>query len=89
MQHFHSHESLKKLLLEYFEEVELRGNENEPQLYAIASRPRKLPRQKIEDAINVEFNMEYPGDYRHDRHGKLVAAIMQAIEKERGFADKS
>ncbi len=89
MQHFHSHESLKKLLLEYFEEVELRGNENEPQLYAIASRPRLLPRKKIEDAINVEFNMEYPGNYRHNRQGKLVAAIMQAIEKERGFADKS
>lgn len=60
MQHFHTHDSLRNLLLEYFENVEIKGRESEVQLYAIASHPRKLPRTKVEKAINVEFNMEYP-----------------------------
>ena len=85
MQHFHTHDSLRNLLLEYFEHVELRGSEGEPQLYAIASNPRRLPRQKVLDALNTEFNMEYPGGYRHNLHAKLVEIIMQSIERERGF----
>jgi ParB family chromosome partitioning protein len=85
MQHFHTHDSLRNLLLEYFENVEIKGRESEVQLYAIASHPRKLPRTKVEEAINVEFNMEYPGNYHHNMHGELVAEIMQNIEKERSF----
>ena len=85
MQHFHTHDSLRDLLLEYFENVEIKGRESEVQLYAIASHPRKLPRTKVEEAINVEFNMEYPGNYRHNKHEKLTAELMQRIESERGF----
>lgn len=85
MQHFHTHESLKGLLMQYFETVELKGSESEAQLYAIASRPRKLPRTKVEEAINVEFNMEYPGNYHHNMHHELVEEMMQNIERERGF----
>ena len=85
MQHFHTHDSLRNLLLEYFENVEIKGRESEVQLYAIASHPRKLPRTKVEEAINVEFNMEYPGNYHHNMHGELVAEIMQNIEQERSF----
>ena len=85
MQHFHTHDSLRNLLLEYFENVEIKGRESEVQLYAIASHPRKLPRAKVEEAINVEFNMEYPGNYHHNMHGELVVEIMQNIERERSF----
>ena len=85
MQHFHTHDSLRNLLLEYFENVEIKGRESEVQLYAIASHPRKLPRTKVEKAINVEFNMEYPGNYHHNMHGELVAEVMQNIERERSF----
>lgn len=86
MQHFHTHESLRKLLLQYFEQVEIHGGEGEPQIYAVASIPRKLPRAKVEEAVNVEFNMEYPGDYRHNRHEPLVKALLKALEEARGFA---
>ncbi len=34
---------------------------------------------------NTEFNMEYPGGYRHNLHAKLVEIIMQSIERERRF----
>lgn len=85
MQHFHTHESLKGLLMQYFETVELKGSESEAQLYAHAARPRKLARDKVEKALNVEFNMEYPGNYYHNRHQELVEAILQALEGERGF----
>ena len=85
MQHFHTHESLRKLLLQYFEQVEIHGGEGEPQIYAVASIPRKLPRSKVEEAVNVEFNMEYPGDYRHNRHEPLVKALLKALEEARGF----
>jgi len=87
MQHFHTHETLRELLLQYFERVEFYGSDSLPQLYAIAYHPRKLGRAKIEEAINTEFNMEYPGNYRHNRHGELVAEIMQNIGRERGFAE--
>ena len=85
MQHFHTHESLRELLLQYFEKVEFFGSDSLPQLYAIAYHPKKLSREKIEEAINTEFNMEYPGNYRHNKHEKLTAELMQRIESERGF----
>ena len=85
MQHFHSRESLKDLLLQYFAKVEVIGSGGEPQLYAIASAPLRLPRAKVEEALNVEFNMEYPGDYRHNRHWALVQCLLGKLEAERGF----
>lgn len=87
MQHFHTHESLRNLLLQYFEKVEIYGSECEPQLYAVASIPRKLPRAKVQEAVSLEFNMEYPGNYHHNRHGELVDKVMQLVESERGFVE--
>lgn len=82
MQHFHSHESLRKLLEEYFYKVEMRGTENDSQIYAVASCPRPLSTEKIVEAVNAEFNMEYPGNYHHNRHDKLVITLMEEVKKK-------
>lgn len=89
MQHFHTHDTLRELLSQYFENVEIRGSQHEPQIYAIASIPRELPREKVVDAINTEFNMEYPGNYRHNKHSPLVDVILSLLENERNFANIS
>ena len=86
MQHFHTHETLRTLLLQYFGKVDIHGSQSEPQIYAIASYPRLLDHDKVTEALNVEFNMEYPGDYHHNMHHELVETLCQALEKERGFA---
>lgn len=84
MQHLHTLDSLKNLLLQYFENVEtFNGNS---QIYAIASCPRNLDRAKVEAAINEEFNMEYPGNYRHNRHGELVKNLLDKLEAANRFA---
>ena len=89
MQHFHTHDTLRELLLQYFENVEIRGSQHESQIYAIASIPREQPREKVVDAINTEFNMEYPGNYRHNMHSPLVDVILSLLESERNFANVS
>lgn len=84
MQHLHTLDSLKNLLLQYFENVEtFNGNS---QIYAIASCPRNLDRAKVEAAINEEFNMEYPGNYHHNRHGELVKNLLAKLEEANRFA---
>ncbi len=84
MQHFHTFSSLKKLLLGYFEDVEVMGVRSASQIYAIARKPLPLDRGKVLDALNVEFDMEYPGGYRHHQHHGLVDAIIKRLdERER------
>lgn len=79
MQRFHSEETLKALLYKYFKEVKVLYK-NDTAFQVLCKKPRKLPKEQYEKALNVEFNMEYPGNYRHNRHEKLVETILKNVE---------
>ncbi len=80
MQHFHSAESLEALLKEYFGKVQVSGKKASSQIYAVASDPLPLPREKVLAALNTEFNMEYPNGYRHHQHEEIVATLMKLYD---------
>ena len=60
----------------YFEEVKVYDSDM-TQLFAICKKPRKLPLIEYEKALNTEFNMEYPGGYKHNKQEKIVKTIME------------
>jgi len=76
LQKFNDSKMLYKLMKKYFEEVKVYDSDK-VQLFAICKKPRKLPLAEYEKALNIEFNMEYPGRYRHNKHEKIVKTIME------------
>ncbi len=82
MQHFHTEESLVELCSQYFHDVEILPKSSS-QIYTISRRPKKLSEEKYREALNIEFNMEYPNNYRHNQHEKLVELIIACLKEER------
>lgn len=75
MQKFNSAKMLYDLLSKYFAEVKVIDN-NPTQLFAICKKPKRLDKAEYEKALNIEFNMEYPNGYKHNKHEKIVEAIL-------------
>ncbi len=80
MQHFHTSESLTVLLLKYFKKVEMIITHG-TQLVAKCEGPKNLSLSRYEAALEVEFNMEYPGNFHHNRHGKLISTLIESLKK--------
>ncbi len=76
MQKFNSGKMLKELCSKYFDEVKVIDNTTS-QIFAICKKPKKLDIKEYEKALNIEFNMEYPNNYRHNKHEKIVKAILK------------
>ncbi|SHF23196.1 Methyltransferase domain-containing protein [Seinonella peptonophila] len=83
LQHFHDHTSLKRLCKRYFNQVEIFGAKSGANVYAVCKSPKLLPLNEYQEALNEEFNMVYPGGYRHNKHQRIVELI-QKFAKERG-----
>ena len=79
MQKFHTQETLHDLLSRYFEEVHI--FKEGTALLSYCRKPKQLPMSHYKNALDTEFNMEYPNDYRHNKHEKLVATLLKAIEE--------
>ena len=78
-QRFTTKAQLKKELLPYFNEVEVYGNETRSNIYAICKKPKRFSEEEYRKALNIELNMEYPNDYRHNRHTNLVTSILKEL----------
>ena len=76
LQKFNDTKMLYKLMKKYFDEVKVYDSDK-VQLFAICRKPKKLPLKEYEQALSIEFNMEYPGGYRHNKHEKIVKTIME------------
>lgn len=83
MQHFHTYETLYNLISKYFYDVEVLGDKGASQIYCIANNPKRIDEAYVDKALNIEFNMEYPNNYRHNKHEKLVELIKQNLKTER------
>lgn len=75
LQKFHTKQSFEKLLLNYFEVVNVMEKTNS-QLWAICKKPISMGIKRYKKALDIEFNLEYPGGVRHNKHEELVKAIL-------------
>lgn len=80
MQHFHSTDSFEKVLKRYFDEVNLAGKKNGAMQF-ICKKPRNLTKEKYKKALDIEFNMEYPNNFRHNKHKGIVKNILNELDK--------
>lgn len=78
-QRFSTKESLHEELNKYFEEVTILGNEKKSNIYAICKKPIRYPIKDYKKVLNIEFNMEYPNGFKHNKHKKLVKTILENI----------
>ncbi|MFF0741549.1 ParB N-terminal domain-containing protein [Streptomyces sp. NPDC004111] len=76
---YHTPESLRGLLLRYFEDVQL-SDTSRATVKAVCRKPRAFPVEEYEEAFHNEFNMPYPNDYRHDKHEGIVAILIELIK---------
>lgn len=79
LQKFHSKETLTELLLRYFDYVSV-DDRDASQLKAVCKYPKKLDTERYKKALDIEFNLEYPNNYRHNKHHELVNTILDVIE---------
>lgn len=81
MQRFHTPQSLHDLMSQYFGEVRVMGNATGSNIWAECRHPLPLERDTRRTALEAEFNMEYPGGYRHNRHKPLIEALLKACDE--------
>lgn len=79
LQKFHSKKTLTELLLRYFDYVSV-DDRDASQLKAVCKYPKKLDTERYKKALDIEFNLEYPNNYRHNKHHELVNTILDVIE---------
>ena len=77
MQRFHSVDSLRDILIQYFDEVHVYDHKRSD-IWAVCRGPKKLPDIPQKNALEVEFNMEYPSG-RHDQHEAIVDILMRMV----------
>ncbi|MFI1182526.1 ParB N-terminal domain-containing protein [Streptomyces sp. NPDC020799] len=77
---FHTPETLRELLLEYFEEVEL-SETHRANIKARCRGPQVFPIEDYREAFDNEFNMPYPDGYRHNKHKGIVEILIELIKE--------
>lgn len=77
LQHFHTIESLTALVSRYFTDV--RVFERDKAVVAYCAGPRAIPPAVLRASLEIEFNMEYPGGFHHDRQGPLVELLLAMV----------
>lgn len=79
-QRFTTKENLSNELNKYFQEVTVLGNENKSNIYAICKKPLRYPIKDYNKVLKIEFNMEYPNGFKHNKHKKLVKTILETLD---------
>lgn len=78
MQKFNSAKMLHELLSKYFDEVKVIDNKL-TQLFAICKKPKRFTEAEYKKALDIEFNMEYPNGYKHNKHEMIVGSILKEL----------
>ena len=78
MQKFNDGKMLYKLMSKYFHEVKIYDNTTS-QIFAMCKKPKRFSKEEYERALNIEFNMEYPNGYKHNKHKKIVETILNNL----------
>ncbi len=75
LQKFQDKNSLNKLLNKYFDKVQV-IDKHKNQLWAICKKPKRFEKSKYFKALDIEFNLEYPNSYKHNKQKKIVETIL-------------
>lgn len=82
---FHTPDSLEPLLRGYFSEVHI-SDRSGANIKAVCKGPLPLAVEEYRKAFEEEFNMPYPNDFRHHRHGQLAENLIKFVmERNRSF----
>ncbi|MER5639397.1 ParB N-terminal domain-containing protein [Kitasatospora sp. NPDC002227] len=73
---FHTPDTLEALLEPYFEHVTI-SDVSDSNLKAVCKGPRVLPESDYRKALEEEFNMPYPNDFRHGKHSEMVEFLIK------------
>lgn len=77
MQHFHTLETLKELLDRYYDDVSVfRGKKSQSNIYAVCQQPKPIDIDYLSTALEFELNMEYPNNYKHNKHNRLKSLVI-------------
>lgn len=77
---FHSPKTFHKLAKKYFEVVKVRSISNS--VLAICEKPIELDLDHVEKCLNIEFNMEYPNNYYHNKHEAICGTVVDLYKKK-------
>lgn len=80
MQRYHSVETFTKTLKRYFNKVEL-ANHSGSAMQMRCKEPINLSLEHYQKALNIEFNMEYPNNFKHNRHQNLINSLHKQLIK--------
>lgn len=82
MMRFYYPDQLERDLRVYFAHADVVDfAKRQTMIYAMCDTPLALPWKQRETAMHIEFNMEYPNNFRHNRHQALIDAIRACREK--------
>lgn len=76
---FHTQETLRPILEKFFEEVEFFERRSAANFWGVCTKPKILTESEYLTAFNEEFNMPYPGGFRHGKHDGLVKVLMEKV----------
>jgi hypothetical protein len=71
------------LLKKYFNEV-IVLDDADKYIYCKADKPRRIDDAERREYLEKEFNIEYPGEYRHNQHIELLNVIMERVRERDG-----
>ena len=77
-QKFHTRESFVALLENYFDSVAVLAC-NAGYIYCACSLPKQLPTEVYEEYLEKELNIEYPGGFKHNKHGGLMRELLEKV----------
>lgn len=86
MQKFYEPINTANLMKKFFHEVDIVDTTG-PSIVARCQYPKELPMKAYEQAIEDEFNIEYPGNYYHNQHGDLKTELLRRLEIRREEPD--
>ena len=78
LQKFNDKDSLYALCKKYFKNVKVYDTTT-TQLFAICKEPIQWDMDEYKRVLNLEWNMEYPNEYRHNQHEGIVKEIMNRV----------
>jgi ParB family chromosome partitioning protein len=71
---YHTKETLQEALAPHFAQVRVWDG---AQAHAVCTKPKVTTFDDLEHVLNTEFNMEYPGGYRHRVERGLIEALKE------------
>lgn len=80
LQRFHSVESLRKVLNKYFRDIKVYRESSVISLYAICKDPIRFSESDYRQALDKEFNMEYPNNFKHNKSNGIIDNIIKCIK---------